>query len=110
MKVLVSCCIVRAVSKKQRSKEGSFVCKHAAWPHSAPISLFAFLEPHSAQNCLKIEYTLLQFSGVFPVAYSCVQFPAVAFQLHSSCKFQLQILFTLGGAFAGAKTKQTDPN
>ena len=81
MKVLVSCCIIRAVSKKQRSKEGSFVCKHAAWPHSAPISLFAFLEPHSAQNCLKIEYTLLQFSCVFPVAYSCVQFPAVAFQL-----------------------------
>ena len=110
MKVLVSCCIIRAVSKKQRSKEGSFVCKHAAWPHSAPISLFAFLEPHSAQNCLKIEYTLLQFSCVFPVAYSCVQFPAVAFQLHSSCKFQLQILFPLGEAFAGAKTKQTDPN
>ena len=81
MKVLVSCCIIRAVSKKQRSKEGSFVCKHAAWPHSAPISLFAFLEPHSAQNCLKIEYTLLQFTCVFPVAYSCVQFPAVAFQL-----------------------------
>ena len=35
----------------------------------------------------KIEYTLLQFSCVFPVAYSSAQFPAVAFQLHSSCKF-----------------------
>ena len=58
----------------------------------------------------KIEYTLLQFSCVFPVAYSSAQFPAVAFQLHSSCKFQLQILFPLGEAFAGAKTKQTNPN
>ena len=29
----------------------------------------------------KIEYTLLQFSCVFPVAYSSAQFPAVAFQL-----------------------------
>ena len=50
----------------------------------------------------KIEYTLLQFSCVFPVAYSSAQFPAVA--------FQLQILFPLGEAFAGAKTKQTNPN
>ena len=53
---------------------------------------FCFPKPcerSSAQNCLKIEYTLRQFSCVFPVAYSCVQFPAVAFQLHSSCKFYL---------------------
>ena len=34
---------------------------------------------------------LVSFSCVFPVAYSPVQFPAVTFQLHSSCKFQLQI-------------------
>ena len=64
----------------------------------------------SSMGMCSVFYTLLQFSCVFPVAYSCVQFPAVAFQLHSSCKFQLQILFTLGEAFAGAKTKQTDPN
>ena len=44
---------------------------------------------------VQIEYTLLEFFPVFfPVTYSCVQFPAVA--------FQLQILFTLGEAFASS--------
>ena len=54
--------------------------------------------------------TFRQFASIFLCFSSCIFLCAVAFQLHSSCKFQLQILFTLGEAFAGAKTKQTDPN
>ena len=54
--------------------------------------------------------TYRQFASIFLCFSSCIFLCAVAFQLHSSCKFRLQILFTLGEAFAGAKTKQTDPN
>ena len=48
----------------------------------------------SSMGMCSVFYTLLQFSCVFPVANSCVQFPAVAFQLqipvaNSSCKFYL---------------------
>ena len=50
-------------------------------------------------NYIKTYRQFPSISCVFPVAYSCVQ-------LHSSCKFQLQILFTLGEAFAGAKTSK----
>ena len=52
---------------------------------------------------LPTEYRCLRFSCVFPVAYSPVQFPV------SSCKFQLQILFTLGEEFAGAKKANKVP-
>ena len=50
-------------------------------------------------NYIKTYRQFPSISCVFPVAHSCVQ-------LHSSCKFQLQILFTLGEAFAGAKTSK----
>ena len=56
---------------------------------------------------VQIEYTLLEF---FPVFFQLHILVCSFLQLHSSCKFQLQILFTLGEAFADAKTKQTDPN
>ena len=50
--------------------------------------------------------TYRQFPSIFLCFSSCIFLCAVAFQLHSSCKFQLHILFTLGEAFAGAKTSK----
>ena len=47
--------------------------------------------------------TYRQFPSIFLCFSSCIFLCAVA---NSSCKFQLQILFTLGEAFAGAKTSK----
>ena len=60
------------------------------------------------QRCYNaIHGTRTTTACVFPVTYSSVQFPAVAFQLHSSCKFQLQILFPLGETFASSSIIET---
>ena len=88
-----------------RKQLGSIV---AIVSQSAPPFFWETSGPELHELAIQIKYViygvpLLEFFLCFS---SCIFSGAVSLQLHSSCKFQLQILFTLGEAFAGAKKSQ----
>ena len=101
-RVLVTC--LRAKSNK------------TSWVHSvlrqtcSIVSAKPSLTRNSAvveQNHFHKDYHCVCFSSyIFFCAVSCSCIP-VAFQLHSSCKFQLQILFPLGETFASSSIIET---